>query len=260
MTAEPIYDSALEIEGLTVAAVDVTEQRRLEAEMQRSAMRLQMQHYLTNQRELERMHIARDLHDGPLQDLIAVTFGMQAILDEAAGTQFGKPLQEMQDELQRQIASLRSFSYELRPPMLNNFSLERTIRSHSEGFAEKYPHLEVHLDLMPDDHQLPDAVRTALFRIYQEALNNVVKHSKAQHVYVRLEVSQWIAQLEILDKGSGFDVPSDWLLLAREGHLGLVGIQERVDAVGGRLQIASRPGHGTQLLVSVPYRLDEIAT
>jgi PAS domain S-box-containing protein len=259
ITAEPIYDRADQIEGLTVAAVDMTEQRQLEAEMQRSAMRLQMQHYLTNQRELERMHIARDLHDGPLQDLIAVTFGMQAVLDDAEGTSLSQPLQAVQDELQRQIANLRSFSYELRPPMLNNFSLERTIRSHAEGFVEKYPHLKVHLDLTPDERKLPDPVRTALFRIYQEALNNVLKHAQSDEVYVRLEVGERIAQLEVLDKGIGFEMPSDWLTLARKGHLGLVGIQERVDAIRGRMKIASRPGRGTQLLVSVPYRLGEIA-
>jgi signal transduction histidine kinase len=134
MTAEPLYTAGGEIEGLTMAAVDVTEQRQLEAEMQRSAMRIQMQHYLTNQRELERMQIARDLHDGPLQDLIAITFDMQAVIDEAEGTPLSEYLLQIQNELQHQIASLRSFSYELRPPMLNNFSLERTIRAHAEGF------------------------------------------------------------------------------------------------------------------------------
>jgi PAS domain S-box-containing protein len=259
MTAEPLQNGSSEKEGLTVASVDVTEQRLLEAEMQRSAMRIQMQHYLTNQRELERMHIARDLHDGPLQDLIAVTFGMQAVLDEAEGTALHAFLQEMQDEMQRQIANLRSFSYELRPPMLNNFSLERTIRAHAEGFVEKYPHLNVHLDLMPDDQRLPDPVRTALFRIYQEALNNVIKHANSDDVYIRLEIGERTAQLEVLDKGAGFKVPSDWLSLARKGHLGLIGIQERVDAVDGRMKLASRPGQGTQLLVTVPYEAEEIS-
>jgi PAS domain S-box-containing protein len=257
MTAEPLYTAGGEIEGLTVAAVDVTEQRQLEAEMQRSAMRIQMQHYLTNQRELERMQIARDLHDGPLQDLIAITFGMQTVVDEAEGTPLSEYLLQIQNELQVQIANLRSFSYELRPPMLNNFTLERTIRSHAEGFAEKYPRLQIHLDLKPDDQKrLPDAVRTALFRIYQEALTNFVKHAKADEVYVRLEVGDEIAQLEVLDKGAGFEVPNDWLTMARKGHLGLVGIQERVDAVGGKMKIASHPGQGTQLVVTVPYLLD----
>jgi PAS domain S-box-containing protein len=257
VTAEPLYDSSSHIEGLTVAAVDVTEQRQMEAEMQRSAMRIQMQHYLTNQRELERMQIARDLHDGPLQDLIAVTFGIQAVLDETQGTPHAHLLQELQNELQRQVANLRSFSYELRPPMLNNFSLERTIRSHAEGFAEKNPNLNVHLDLQPDDNRLPDAVRTALFRIYQEALNNVLRHANTGEVYVRLEINEHSAQLEVLDKGAGFKVPSDWLSFARKGHLGLVGIQERVDAVGGKMKLASQPGHGTQLLVTIPIGVEE---
>jgi signal transduction histidine kinase len=113
------------------------------------------------------------------------------------------------------------------------------------------------LDLKPDDQKrLPDAVRTALFRIYQEALTNFVKHAKADEVYVRLEVGEEIAQLEVLDKGAGFEVPNDWLTMARKGHLGLVGIQERVDAVGGKMKIASHPGQGTQLVVTVPYLLD----
>jgi signal transduction histidine kinase len=92
-------------------------------------------------------------------------------------------------------------------------------------------------------------VRTALFRIYQEALNNFIKHAKSDEVYVRLEVGEEIAQLEVMDKGAGFEVPKDWLTMARKGHLGLVGIQERVDAVGGKMEIASHPGQGTQLVV-----------
>jgi PAS domain S-box-containing protein len=257
VTAEPLLDGSIDAIGLTVAAVDVTEQRQMEAEMQRSAMRVQMQHYLTNQRERERMQIARDLHDGPLQDLIAVTFSMQALLDETEGTTYGRLLQELQDDLQRQVADLRSFSYELRPPMLNNFSLERTIRSHAEGFVEKNPQLTVHMDLQPDDNKLPDPVRTALFRIYQEALNNILRHARTGDAYVRLEMKEHSVQLEVLDKGAGFRVPSDWLSLARKGHLGLVGIQERVDAVGGRMELASQPGQGTQLLVTVPIGMEE---
>ncbi len=91
-----------------------------------------------------------------------------------------------------------------------------------------------------------------LFRICQEALTNAAKHAQASEVRIRLAVTRSQVSLEIRDNGGGFVVPADWVELARQGHLGLVGMRERAEAVGGSMEISSQPGQGTRIQVVVP--------
>jgi signal transduction histidine kinase len=99
---------------------------------------------------------------------------------------------------------------------------------------------------------LPEDIRLALFRIYQEGMNNIAKHSPGSQVHILFHKDEKDAHLEISDNGPGFEVPEDWLTLARTGHLGLVGMSERAEAVGGRLKVDSAPGQGTRVQVIVP--------
>jgi signal transduction histidine kinase len=161
-------------------------------------------------------------------------------------------LNSVQQRLKGQIRDLRLFCSELRPPTLVPFGLEKAIRSHAEAFQNRYEKLTVHLDLMPDGHLLPEQIRLALFRIYQEMLNNVARHSQANEVTVRFQLDDRQAVLEIIDNGRGFQVPAAWVEMARHGHLGLVGAQERAQAVGGSLSITSAPEAGTRVQVWVP--------
>jgi signal transduction histidine kinase len=163
-------------------------------------------------------------------------------------------LANTQQGLNQVIQMLRSIMSELRPPTLAPFGLEKAIRSHAERFQEVHPELELHLDLMPDQQNLSEPVRLALFRIYQQALTNVVRHADARQINIRFYLNTDRAALEIEDDGRGFDVPARWIGLVRQGHLGLAGAAERAGAVGGQLNVISAPGQGTRLQVSVPYR------
>jgi signal transduction histidine kinase len=154
--------------------------------------------------------------------------------------------------LQTSIAELRRFCYELRPPSLVHFGLEQAIHSHAEIFTRKFPHLDLNLKLASDHQLLPESVRVAMFRIYQEALSNVVKHAKATRVQVSLWLDDREIVLEIQDDGIGFQLPEDWVILARQGHLGLVGMQERAEAIGGAVQVESAPGQGARIRVRIP--------
>ena len=106
--------------------------------------------------------------------------------------------------------------------------------------------------MMSDGTTLPENVRLALFRIYQAALTNVVRHAQADKVVVRLHLDAEQVMLEVEDNGRGFDLPQRWIELARQGHLGLVGMVERAEAVGGQLTVQSEPGRGTVIRVTVP--------
>jgi signal transduction histidine kinase len=252
VTAELLQDDDGNISGLTVAAVDITEQRQVKNEMAKNVARIEVQRRLIQQRELERQQIARDLHDGPLQELIGLNFGLEEIFGMRPGQQRKYKEDVIRAAVQEIAHELRTFCSELRPPSLAPFGLERAIRSHVESFQEKYPAVQVHLELAVDKELLSEDIRMALYRIYQELTNNIVKHAAAAAVWIRFGFNEYQIELEVRDNGSGFDVPTNWVETARQGHLGLVGVLERAEAVGGSVKITSKPGLGTNVLVTVP--------
>lgn len=232
--------------GILEMIEDVTVKNQLEAEL------IEVQHRLMQNRELERLHIAQDLHDGPLQDAYGILFELSEYLETNSDPTTHEQLLSLREKLQQQVKSLRSFCSELRPPALVQFGLEKAILSHAENLQIKHPELVIELNLVPDGEDLPDATRLALFRIYQELLNNVLRHADATRIKVDLRLGENSACLEIEDNGKGFTVPSRWIEMVRQGHFGLAGAQERAQAVGGSLTVLSSPGEGTLVRVIVP--------
>lgn len=278
ITVEPLLDLEGHVIGLTGASMDITSQRQLEARQMEYAAQTEVQRRLLQHREMERSQIARDLHDGPIQSLIGLMFSMQVaeqISQAEAGqgqSQAALMIAQVREQAQTLVQELRQFCNELRPPVLVKFGLEKAVRSHAEELHRKHPDIQVDLDLMddlihpdeasepyePDDlpgsptWALEDQVMLVLFRIYQECINNVIRHSKASQVCVRLVIQPDRVWLEVEDNGTGFELTSDWVELAREGHLGMVGMRERVEAVGGTLDFASLPGVGTCVRAVIP--------
>jgi PAS domain S-box-containing protein len=253
VTAEPVLDAHGQVTGLTVAAYDITDIKKLQAEALAHSAEIETHHLLSEQRERERMEIARYLHDGPVQDLLAVTYDLQSTRLDVGEDSVDSALDEIIQDVKHVIHKLRNYSYELRPPMLANFSLAKNLRAYAERFREQYPHIQIQLNLQKDDDLLNSRVRTTLFRVYQETLNNVGRHAQAQNVWVNLRLDAEQVYLEVIDDGVGFDVPEQWLSIARQGHLGLVGIWERVDGLGGNFEIHSEPDQGTRIKIHVPY-------
>ena len=105
---------------------------------------------------------------------------------------------------------------------------------------------------MPDGQTLPEQTRLALFRIYQAALINVTRHAAARQVFIRFSLAEEQVVLEIQDDGQGFELPERWIEMARQGHLGLIGMVERVESIGGQLNVVSAPGQGTLIQAIVP--------
>jgi PAS domain S-box-containing protein len=226
---------------------DITERKRMEAEL------AELQHRLIESREAERLYLAQELHDGPLQVLIGATYQLGELGDVLPDEQSLGQMVAAQASLQRVIRMLRTAAGQLRPPALAPFGLARAIRSHAEEFRQEHPELDIQLDLTSDNQTLPEQMRLALFRIYQQALQNVVRHARAGRVQIRFELNMGLVILEIQDDGRGFIVPGRWIELARQGHLGLVGMSERAEAIGGRLELRSAPGEGTLIRVVAPY-------
>jgi len=240
--------TSLAVENIHLVAtlrqqLDVMQQ--MQQELQETKWRL------AENRERERLELARILHDGPIQDIYSVIYQL-AIWRKVHELKGDPGLQLIENDLMNIEKELRSFSTELRPPALEAFGLERAIRSHINKLQENYPKLEIHSDLIATNEILSAEKNLAFFRIYQESIRNAIRHANTNHIWVRLYEESGYVTLEIEDHGRGFGVPSKWVDFARQGHLGILGIAERAEAIGGQLEVISKPGQGSMVRVSTP--------
>ncbi len=247
MTATPMMGPDNRPRFVLGMVEDITGRKQIEVELE------EVRHRLMRSRENERLRLAQELHDGPLQEIIALSFQIQTLDGAIIDQEDLEQIHSMQHTLEELATRLRSIAGELRPPALAPFGLEKAIESHAEVFQKQHPELTLKLRLTRDGQSLPEDLRLALFRIYQESLNNILKHSSASSVWVRFFSDEERAVLEVQDNGKGFVVPHRWLALARGNHMGLIGSRERAEALGGKLEIESSPGKGTLIRAIVPH-------
>jgi signal transduction histidine kinase len=205
---------------------------------------------LAENRERERLELAQILHDGPIQDIYSIIYQL-AIWRKLHDEEADPELRELEVELMAVEKRLRHISTELRPPALDSFGLEGALRSHITKLKETNPDLEILPDLISTKKLISAEEKLGLFRIYQEAVQNAIRHARPSKIWIRLyqEGNQLI--LEIEDNGHGFEVPAKWMDFARKGHLGILGITERAEAIGGQLEVRSKSGEGTIIRVRI---------
>lgn len=201
--------------------------------------------------EAERLFLAHEIHDGPVQDVLSVIFRLKRI-ESPQRVSEEADFSAIQEDLRRIVSDLRRIYGDLRPPTLAPFGLARAIRSHAETFEERHPQIQVGLSLQEDRQTLPEELRLALFRIYQHVLRNVVMHAEAENVLVSFTFDEDQIILIIHDDGKGFEVPKRLVDLARKGHHGLLGAAERARALGGDLEVNSVPNDGTLIKAVLP--------
>ena len=202
----------------------------------------------------ERIRLAADLHDGPVQELTALSYGLERVdrRIQAHGPDTVLPLLgEQKSHLTEVTRTLRNLLSELRPPAIDEHGLAGALKLHGDAFA-KQAKTSIDIDAQIDHRPAPE-VETIVYRITQEALTNVAKHAQAGHVWIRLTADQDAVDLTIRDDGVGFD-PAQAARLLNDGHFGLAGMRERVELGGGRLDLESQPGHGTTIRVALPAR------
>ncbi len=225
---------------------NITERKEMEGEL------AEVRRRLIDSREAERLQLSQEIHDGPMQELYGVSFLVDALQGEEDPAELAEQMERMQVQLREIIQELRVICGQLRPPTLAPFGLEKTIRSHAETFSSEHPEIALELDLQPDAQELPESVRLALFRVYQQSLANIVRHAEASRVQVRFAFDVEGVSLEIQDDGRGFSVPERWVDLVRKGHFGLAGAAERAEAIDGRLEVESEPGGGARIRLVAP--------
>ncbi|HEX2855059.1 MAG TPA: response regulator [Opitutaceae bacterium] len=213
---------------------------RREAERRASAQAERLQALSTRLlrvQEDERRALAQELHDQVGQLLTGLRFQLEAAV--TAGSDLGESL-ALTDELLRGI---RELTLQLRPRILDDFGLKPALEWHVGRFA-KQTGIAVELDLSLPEKRLAPELETAAYRLVQESLTNVARHSGSPSAVVTAAASDTALHVEISDRGNGFDVSA---ALARQNSLGLAGMSERVKLAGGQFEIVSQPGQGTRL-------------
>jgi PAS domain S-box-containing protein len=215
----------------------------------------EMRRRLLESGEVERLGLAQELHDGPMQDLYGAVFRLSNFLDSTSDPDSRGNMIEIQEILKKVAGTLRRVCGELRPPTLANLGLERAIRSHAERIQEMHPELKIELHLTSDNQILSPHTRLALFRIYQHCISNILSHANASKVVIAFHFDDQQLMLDVWDNGKGFDLPARWVDLMRNGQYGLAGIAERVQALTGELKIDTNPGAGTLVHITAPVEL-----
>ncbi|HMB18682.1 MAG TPA: GAF domain-containing sensor histidine kinase [Gaiellaceae bacterium] len=198
--------------------------------------------------ELERQRLARELHDETGQALTSILLGLKAIEEAGNGQDVRRSVLELRELVVGTLQDVRRLAVELRPKALDDFGLIAALQRLAETFAEQTG-IRMHVEAALGDSRLPAETETALYRIVQEALTNVIKHAQAGTVSVVLTRKGDRVVAVIEDDGRGFD-PEDM----RDERLGLLGMRERIALVDGQLSVESRPGEGTTIAVEVPSR------
>ncbi|MBN9369588.1 MULTISPECIES: cache domain-containing protein [unclassified Hydrogenophaga] len=221
-------------------ALNLSEQRVAENKLRLLARQVQQS------QEDERARLARELHDGVSQTLVSSKLLVEAGAADGDRESLARALRQLENSL----VEVRRISHRLRPALLDNLGLPAALQ-HLAREVEDASGLAVAVRLEGAPRELGDEVKTALFRIAQEGLTNVVKHAQARQVELLLGFGAGGAlRLSLTDDGRGFDEQA--VQLDPERGIGLRNMRERLAAIGGRLRIQSAPGHGTQLEAALP--------
>ncbi len=203
---------------------------------------------ITSAQEDERMRLARELHDDTIQAVIALKQRVQ-LAQKSIKDQHGRQsMNELETLAEQTIENLRRLTRALRPIYLEDLGLVTALEMLARETAQNN-HLVVEFQKTGQERRLSREVELSLYRIAQEALNNVVKHSKASHADLKIAFDTAEITMEVSDNGNGFMVPKSPTEFAPNGHFGLMGVHERADLIGARLEIESTLGKGSRLTV-----------
>ncbi len=200
--------------------------------------------------ENERLRIAQEIHDDTMQTLLVIANAAQNLIPSGKGdmAEVKSKAEWIRDSTLQAIDGLRRTSLDLRPSVLDDLGLVPALRWLVDSMSEGSD-VNTRITIKGTKRKLPPEAEVTIFRVVQEALNNIKRHSKATEAVVTLEFDTDRLKITIEDNGQGFRLPQKPNRLAARGQLGLIGMRQRIDLLGGKFQIRSRPGEGTLLLI-----------
>ena len=253
----PVFEKDARIEKLAVYAHDITDTKQ-------AAVRIHtLTHDLINAQENERERISRDLHDRVAQDLSTSRIICETLFDNHTDNvpdEIIVRVSKLSRMLQKTIQNIRDIAYDLRPPILDQLGLAKAVFRYCEEFSEteNIP-VEFH-SIGVDNLNLGLDTEINLYRIIQEALNNIRKHAGATHVRINMVASFPNLILRITDNGCGFDLKYLKTARVNRKRMGLRSMAERASLLNGKLDIQSKPDAGTRILIEIPFSSKKTAS
>jgi PAS domain S-box-containing protein len=247
MVSTNLIASDGEAKGFQNIARDVTQEKRMQENL-----RYYLQE-ITRAQEEERKRIARELHDDTAQVLGSLARQLDNFVRKKHGLAPNEVLflKDLQAQLNRGVQGVNRFIQNLRPSLLDDLGLIPALRSLVKGLQES-DGISADLKVLGKEKRFSPEVELLLFRIAQEALNNIRRHAQASDAQVVIEFAEDKVKVTIADNGRGFSLSGRVDDLPRSGKLGLAGMKERAGLLGGTLEVKSTPGKGTTLIVEVP--------
>jgi len=224
---------------------DVTREKMLQENLRLYARQITRAH------EEERKRIARELHDDSTQSLVILSQHIDNLITgNPDGSKISGNLEKIRAEVDEILARMRRFTQDLRPPTLDYLGLLPALRE-LLAQLEQQSGIESELNITGDEQHFAPEDELLIYRIIQEAVSNIWRHSKAKKARVTVDFNKDRTTVEVSDDGRGFEMAED-LRFVRAGKIGLAGMQERADLLGGTLTIYSRPGEGTRVSLEIP--------
>jgi signal transduction histidine kinase len=236
--------------------LEIAERERAEGELRSSEKELRfLSSQLLTAQEDERRRISRELHDTIGQSLSAVKFTVENVLQEVGEEGSGKGLQSLQSAIrmvQGAVEEVRRIQRNLRPPTLDDLGLLATISWFCREFEGVYSDIRIEREIDLEETDVPDSLKIVIFRVLQEALNNVAKHSRTHSVQLALRKTDGRVEMEVRDNGVGFDAEEAFSRKGTERGLGLFSMKERTELSDGHFSVEAAKGTGTTIRASWP--------
>jgi len=248
--------------GIEEPVGGIAEIRHLQAELTHMARKVQIAQrslrdyigVITDAQEDERQRLARELHDDTLQSIIALKQRVQLAQKSAADETSRKSLYELENIAEQTIENLRRTTQALRPVYLEDLGLVTALEMLARE-TETASNVKVTFQKQGGEKRLSAPVELALYRMAQEALNNVARHAQATQAELSIQFGNDKIEMVISDNGIGFEAPNTPADFAPSGHFGLLGMYERADLIEARLTIRSTAGKGTHLIIQLPEKI-----
>ena len=233
------------------------QEARLRESEQRETLKGELYKRIVAAQEAERQRIARELHDETGQALTAIGMGLRSLegcFQTSGSSSTKENLRQLESLTAHSLDELQRLIGDLRPSHLDDLGLSSTLRWYAGNIQDR-TQLDVQVETRGNEPDVPSAVKTAIFRIIQEALTNVIKHARARNVRIFLTYSPQKIHARVVDDGKGFSVNT----VESTGRIswGLKGMEERTSLLGGKFKVHSTPDEGTIVEVTVPYAQEE---
>ena len=253
-TLTPIEGDEGKVDYLVFSLNNVTERIRAGEAIRESENQLRiLSAQLLTAQENERKRVSRELHDGLQQTLTAIKFKVEAFLLGVNKTRLkekAKTLEPIISMIQESVREIRRIQANLRPPMLDDLGILASLTWLFREFQGAYPDIRIEKSFQVEERDIPEGLKMVIYRILQEALTNIAKHSGAERVSVALRKAENVIEMRVRDNGGGFDLQDLLVREDKEKGLGLASMKERVESSSGLFSVESQKGEGTLIQAS----------